>query len=618
MLALPGAALAQRAGENAVTGADDAFGTNVGFESSGIYSEFDTRGFSPTKAGNVRIDGIYTDTIGVFAGRLRERTAIRVGFAAQDYPFHAPTGIVDHKFRAFPTELGASLAWHQQAYGSWIFESDLRLPIIEDHLSLTGGQALSNSKQADGSGNHGHGTTIRPILRLGGVEIAPYIQWGGFRDQYNHPLVVVTGDKLPDQAPVRRFLGQPWAKGKSGNKNKGVTVKAALTGNLSFRGGLFRADAPKEDNYTELFAISPVTGLASHRLISDPDHDIHTTSGEAQLAWRIASGRWQHRFIAGFRARNRYTESGGSVTVTSPRVFAYGAFDPILEQSFSHGPVNEGRVKQSAVLLGYTGKLEGLGTINLGVQKARYRGTFGDGRTGIVTTSRDDPWLYNATLGLELGPAISLYIGTEKGLEDSGAAPENAVNRAEQLPPTRTTQYEGGLRWKFHGGQLVVNAFQITKPYFTFDTTGNFTQLGQVRHRGVETSLSGKFGKRLTVVAGALAMQPRVTGGGRPVGTPSLFARADINYRTDLLGGLTPLATLVHTGSRPVNAQLTLPGLTTLDLGLRHQFHIGSVNASFRGVVQNVFDTASWKVVAANTLYSDEHRRFTLSLTADF
>ena len=130
MLAAPGAALAQRAGENAVTGADDAFGTNIGFESSGIYSEFDTRGFSPTKAGNVRIDGIYMDTIGVLAGRLRDRTAIRVGFAAAEYPFHAPTGVVDHKFRPFPTELGASLAWHQQAYGGWIFEWDYRVPVI--------------------------------------------------------------------------------------------------------------------------------------------------------------------------------------------------------------------------------------------------------------------------------------------------------------------------------------------------------------------------------------------------------------------------------------------------------------------------------------------------------
>ena len=560
--ALPGAALAQRAGENAVTASDDAFGTNIGLESSGIYSEFDTRGFSPTKAGNVRVDGIYADTIGVFAGRLRERTTIRVGFAAEDYPFQAPTGIVDHKFRSLPTKLGVSLAWHQQAYGGWIFEADFRLPIIKDHLSLTGGQALSNSKNADGSGSKGHGTTIRPILRFGGVEIAPYIQLGGFGTQVNHPLVVVTGSRLPEQAPLRRFLGQAWAKSRNENRNKGVTVKAAITGNLSFRGGLFRADGPKQRNFNEIFAIDQTNGLASHRLISDPEQDVHSTSGEGQVAWRIAGGRWQHRLIAGYRARNRFTESGGSVSVPSPspRPLEYGELDPIPEQSFAYGPVSAGTVRQSAILIGYTGKVDGLGLINLGLQRARYRGTFRDGRSGQVTTSRDDLWLYNATLGFDLSSSVSIYVASQKGLEDSGAAPETALNRNEQLPPTRTTQYEGGVRWKFHGGQLVVNAFQITKPYFTFDASGDFAQQGQVRHRGIETSLSGKFGERLTVVAGALLMQPRVTGGGRPAGTPSVFARADINYRTDLLGGLTPLATVVHTGSRQVNAQLIPAG----------------------------------------------------------
>ena len=40
----PVAAHAQRAAENAVASAEDAFGTNVGLESIGIYTEADTRG----------------------------------------------------------------------------------------------------------------------------------------------------------------------------------------------------------------------------------------------------------------------------------------------------------------------------------------------------------------------------------------------------------------------------------------------------------------------------------------------------------------------------------------------------------------------------------------------
>ena len=47
-------------------------------------------------------------------------------------------------------------------------------------------------------------------------------------------------------------------------------------------------------------------------------------------------------------------------------------------------------------------------------------------------------------------------------------------------------------------------------------------------------------------------------------------------------------------------------------------FRIGATHASIRAVAQNVFDAASWKVVAANTLYPEERRRFTISLAADF
>jgi iron complex outermembrane receptor protein len=55
---------AQRASENAVTQADDAFGTTIGSEKIGIYNEDDVRGFSPIQAGNARIEGLYVDKVG--------------------------------------------------------------------------------------------------------------------------------------------------------------------------------------------------------------------------------------------------------------------------------------------------------------------------------------------------------------------------------------------------------------------------------------------------------------------------------------------------------------------------------------------------------------------------
>ncbi len=637
LAAAPGTAFAQRAGENAVSSADDAFGSSVGLEQTGIYSEQDTRGFSPSKAGNARIDGVYYDPVGALSARLRSANVVRVGFAAQEYPFHAPTGIIEYRLktdsRPNSAPASATISWPLAA-SSANGTCGCRSPEIA--LAFVGGAAQSDLRQSDGASNVAFGFTGRVIARLGDVEIAPFVSTSWFHQNHVRPLTVVTGDTLPKLPEKRRYLGQEWASGHYDNHQFGGVIKAAIMKNLSLRAGLFHAKGNRPENYSEIYSLISTPGetpvLASHTVIADPLHAIHSTSGEAQLAWRVVSGRWQHRFIAGFRARDRLTQTGGSFVQAYADPVPYGVPDPRPQPGFVFGPPNDGRVKQHSFLLGYTGKLDGVGTLNLGIQKARYRGSSRDGRSGVVTRSNDDPWLYNATLGIDLSSAFSIYAGTEKGLEDSGTAPENAANRNEQLPATRSTQYEAGLRWKFPAGQLVVNAFQITKPYFSFDASRAFTRVGQVRHRGVEASLSGHFGKRLQLLAGAVAMQPRVIDrlpgvGERPAGTPSLFARMDVNYRTDIFGGLTPTATLSYTGKRAVGSrslaslgdrQLMVPGYTALDLGLRQSFKLAKVPMSFRALVWNVFDAKSWKVVGPNSLYLEERRRLNLTVTADF
>src|SRR6185437_12867060 len=108
LLAAP-QAWAQRAGENAVTGAADAFGTSIGNERTGIYNENDVRGFSPIQAGNARIEGLYFDKVGDENDRIFESSRIRVGIAAQGFAFPAPTGIEDFSLRAPGDATGLSV-----------------------------------------------------------------------------------------------------------------------------------------------------------------------------------------------------------------------------------------------------------------------------------------------------------------------------------------------------------------------------------------------------------------------------------------------------------------------------------------------------------------------------
>jgi iron complex outermembrane receptor protein len=616
-----------------VANADDGFGTSVGLETTGIYTEQDARGFSPIKAGNLRVDGIYFDIIGTMPSRLKQSTGIRIGFAADSYPFQAPTGIVDQRLRPFPEKNGISLGANLISYGGQIGEIDLRLRNQAGTLGLIAGFAYSDFRYGGGSQVTSYTVAARPIIRIGGIEIAPWAAKTIVPVQQPHVLTIVSGDTVPAVPRQRLYLGQNWTRTRLNNDNFGIIAKVPITSRLLFRGGMNYSNGDRERNFSEFYILPPGGTLASHRVIADPPHRINSTSGEAQLSYRFGKGRWQHRVIAGFRMRSRLTETGGSQPFDFDTV-DYDKPDPEPQPVFAFAPVNSGLVKQSAVMLGYLGRLPSVGHINLGVQKARFRASNRNGTNGVVTASRDDPWLYNATVGIKLTSSISIYLGTQRGLEDSGTAPDLATNRNEQLPPTRTTQYDGGIRWKFGGGQFVINAFQITKPYFSYDTSNLFTRIGDVRHRGIEASLSGHFGKRLQIVAGALALQPRVSNftptaglqGELPTGTPSKYVRIDSNYKTDIFGGLTLTAGLQYTGTRAVSAkpfdspggkQLMLPGVTAIDIGVRRQFTLGGVPMNLRAVLANVFDHTSWKVLAPNVLDIDERRRFSLTLVAD-
>ena len=143
-------AVAQRTGDNAIASAQDAFGTSVGDSSIGIYGETDVRGFSPTDAGNLRIEGLYYDQQGTLAERLQQGSTIRVGISAQSYPFPAPTGIADYTLRKPGNEAIASVGL---AYGPWggrFAEIDAKLPIDGDRLGLVAGAGIALEGRAYG------------------------------------------------------------------------------------------------------------------------------------------------------------------------------------------------------------------------------------------------------------------------------------------------------------------------------------------------------------------------------------------------------------------------------------------------------------------------------------
>jgi iron complex outermembrane recepter protein len=197
------------------------------------------------------------------------------------------------------------------------------------------------------------------------------------------------------------------------------------------------------------------------------------------------------------------------------------------------------------------------------------------------------------------------------------------------LPALRTRQLDAGLRVALTPQlRLVTGLFTVTKPYFNLDLLdGEFRELGDVRHRDLELSLSGALSPRVDVLAGAVLMDLEVTGaavedgrvGARPLGQPRSRSLIGVNYRPARLQNWLLDATMTRVGSRSANLAATTetPAMTTLNAGFR-SFTVNSAPAVLRVQVVNVTDEFAWQVNRSGAFQPNQERTLVGSLAVDF
>ncbi|NJO13394.1 MAG: hypothetical protein HC872_07965 [Gammaproteobacteria bacterium] len=237
-----GLAHAQRASENVVKAAEDAFGVTIGRETLGLYSSGSVRGFSPTAAGNARIDGLYFDQVWSLNARLRRATTIRVGPSAQSYPFPAPTGIVDQALKVPGEQRSISLLMSGDEWGSRSAEADAVLPLLSNRLGLGIGAAAINEEFHNGTNatfaNVGGSLRWNPTDSL---QIVPFVARSEARDDEFGPIYVPGGAYLPPRVERRRFDGPDWADYDSTAINYGLLADYAPDNPWRVRLGIFRS-----------------------------------------------------------------------------------------------------------------------------------------------------------------------------------------------------------------------------------------------------------------------------------------------------------------------------------------------------------------------------------------
>jgi iron complex outermembrane receptor protein len=624
-----GAAYAQRANENVVAAAEDAFGTRVGNESVGLYDARNARGFDPQLAGNMRIEGLYFDQQGMFGQRISRAQTMRIGLSAQSYPFPAPSGITDISLLTPELETTVTVTTQYQTIGPKSVAIDVSTPLIGEKLGLAGGvNAFKQTSEWQGSGSTKVAAALLNAKPAEDVELIPFFFFNQFSDSEVQPLILPGGAFLPPRVDRSVFYGQRWAASRNSNFNGGFVGRAAVGGNWRLQTGVFRSIMDRPRNFTIFYRNTQADGSASLDIIGYPAHKATSTSGEVRGSGIFTQGSFRHTVHMAVRARDTERTFGGGQTINfGPATI--GVYQPVAEPTYTFGIRDQDKVRQISPGVTYVGQWGGVGEFSVGVQKAYYSRNFG--KLGAMpATTRSAPLLYNGTASAIVSPGLTVYAGYTRGLEEFGTAPDNAANAGEPLPAKETKQIDAGVRYRISPGlNLMAGVFQVEKPYFDRDIANIYTDVGNLRHRGVEMSLSGQPVTGLTVVAGLLLLEAKASGlpvdqgliGDTSPGTPPMTIKTNLQYELPFAPGLlldTQFDVLRGYYANRANTFKT-PTQSVLSLGIRYNFKPFGQSTSLRFQVQNVLDEYAWTAEGASgRLAPIPPRRYGVRLATDF
>jgi iron complex outermembrane receptor protein len=620
---------AQRANENAVTAASDAFGTVVGSQTVGLYSPTNARGFSPTQAGNLRIEGLYFDQQPqqsdpyLFSGY-----EMRVGIAAQSYAFPSPSGIADYTLRAPGDSLLASAVLIRGPLDIASAEIDAQLPVVKDLLSI----GLIAAAERGFDYNYARISNRRAISLLlrfkpgSGTEVMPFVGYIHNTEWLEEPLVFADGNHPLPLFNEQRLPVQSWTNWRWNQLTAGVIARVSMADGWSLRAGLFRSTDENYRNFNPLFLEPMANGIAEQVMDVAPGRIATSYSGDLRVTRTKTSGN--HLRELTFAVRGRHVErnfGGDSLTDLGPINMYQSVSIPQPPLAFSAPSLD--KVRQTGVGVNDIERWKDRASLNLGILMTNYtRSVTAPGVQG----SAQHATVALPTVSFTVNPTstLTVYGSYTRGLEDSPIAPASAVNRGEPPPATPTWQIDGGVRAVVQPHlQLLLGAFKVQKTYFGFDTSGRYTDIGEISNKGIESSVTWTDKEGLTLVAGAVWLRPEVTrrsaglaAGNVPIGPVPGTINLNLDYapRTWRGWGTSLQWTWLSARVETSDDRYRLPPLGELTVGVRYLFKVSTHQFSARLDIGNVTNATGLTLSSQYLATSQLGRNYTLTLAADF
>lgn len=634
--ALPQFAHAQRAEENAVASAEDAFGTSVGHETIGLYDEGNVRGFSPSSAGNFRLEGLYLDIQGGLSSRVVDGEVIHVGPSTQGYLFPAPTGIVDLSLRTVGAKPVVSSIVSTDSFGTASLEVDAQIPIDGKRFGIATGFGVASNGYSDGGGNKRLTFGAIPRWRPSpNVELTAYFHRAQSYDNTAGPIYIATGVFLPPRPQRGQYTGPSFEKNDVWSQAYGLLGKARL-GEWTLRAGLFRSEFHSNGDFANLIAVNSPNDIGAktteRQVFAFPANNAASYSGEVRLSRLFKEGPRRHLISGTLRSRIVDSDFGGGAFADLGSAPLNGRFE-VPRPKLTFTDLTHDATRQFTGGLSYSLAWQGLGEMTLGVQRTHYVKTVTQpaaGATGPQAVRGSSvATLPYASATVPLGARLSLYGSYVRGLEDAGTAPNFATNANMVLSANRTRQFDFGLRFApAKGTVLIVGYFDIAKPYIALDRSNFYGQLGAESHRGIEVSLASQLTPDLRIVTGGVFLRARVAAtpsiadkvGPKPVNQPDVRTRFNINYTLPFAKAVTLDGYVNHDSSAvgTVDNSVVAPGSTRVGGGFRYRFKIGKQTVTARAELYNWFNAYQFVPFGSGVYGTNSGRNVQAYLTADF
>jgi len=376
---------------------------------------------------------------------------------------------------------------------------------------------------------------------------------------------------------------------------------------------------------------------------SNGDYDVYDfqSTGERKTPWglqamlqgRVDTGAVRHALTFGGAYAERHDSFGEYVYdyVGSSNIWQ-NAIVPPVDSSRVTGPVMERRAtEERSLFVQDVMTLSPAWTLHAGVRYVQLKLDALEEIDQARVQSKDSFALPNVALVYAPAPDWRVYGSISHGLQYGGIAPMETVNQNTVLSPSRSKQFEFGVKRNVNEQLALSGAlFEIRQGLEYTNAANVFVRAGEQTHRGVELSAQGRALPELSYNLSLMALDTdqqdtgdASTEGKRVTNVPKLRSTAWVEYAVPQIAGLKLDAQWQYSGNKvfdPAN-RVKVPGYHVAGFGASYLLRAGGLNTIIRARVDNAFDKFYWRDVTQSLggyLLPGAPRTFRLSAQVDF